>query len=263
VGSAGYGLLPSFIDIIAGHCPTRGKIDFWNQLFNTFRSKPARKSAAGRQSLFKSSDFCQLRPQPSGGRALGDYMMNKNVILGAAVIVAAGLGYYQFSYVPAQKAAQEAAVAAADAAAKAASEAKAAEEAAAKAAEEAAAKAAEELKAAEEAAQKAAEEAAAVAAEAAAKVEAEAKAAAEAAAASATNAASAVTEAVTGAADAMDPSKLLDATSFDAAKVTALIDGSSLDDSTKTTLKSAVEAAASNPLLLQGVLDQVKSAMGL
>ncbi len=74
--------------------------------------------------------------------------MNRNVIIGAVLIIAAGLGYYQFSYKPAQEAAAMAEKAAADA--------KAAEEATAKAAEEAAAKAAEEAKAAADAAAKAA-----------------------------------------------------------------------------------------------------------
>ena len=78
--------------------------------------------------------------------------MNKNVIIGAIVVLVAAAGYYQFSYAPAQKAAMEA-TAAADAAA-----------ATAKAAEDAAAAAAAE---AEAAAAKAAEEAAAAAAAAA------------------------------------------------------------------------------------------------
>ena len=67
--------------------------------------------------------------------------MSKNVIIGIILILAAGLGYYQFSYAPAQKAAAEAA-AVVEAEKKAADEAaKAAEEAAAaaKAAEETAA----------------------------------------------------------------------------------------------------------------------------
>ncbi len=137
----------------------------------------------------------------------------KNVIIGIILIVAAGLGYYQFSYAPAQKAAAEAA-------AKLEAEAKAAEEAAAKAAEEAAAAA------------KAAEEAAAATA-------------------------ATVTDAATDAAAVLDPA------AFDAAKVTALIDASPLDDAAKTTLKAAVTAAASNPALVQGAIDQVKAALGL
>ena len=103
--------------------------------------------------------------------------------------------------------------------------------------EETAAKAAEEAKAAE-----------AAAAEAAAKAEAEAKAAADAAA---------------SATEAMDPTKLFDANNFDAAKVGEMIDGSALDDATKATLKRVVDAAKSNPALLQGALDQVKAVLGL
>jgi predicted negative regulator of RcsB-dependent stress response len=130
----------------------------------------------------------------------------KNVIIGLIVIVAAGLGYYQFSYAPAQKAAAEAAMKI-------------------------------------EAEKKAADEAAAAA-----------KAAEEAAAATTT----AATTAVTDAAAALDPAK------FDAAKITAMIDASTtLDDATKTTLKAAVTAAAGNPALVQGAIDQVKKALGL
>jgi hypothetical protein len=50
---------------------------------------------------------------------------------------------------------------------------------------------------------------------------------------------------------------VLDAAAFDAAKVTALIDASALDDATKTTLKAGVTAAAGNPALVQGALDAV------
>jgi len=38
--------------------------------------------------------------------------MNRNVLIGLLVVVLAGAGYYQFSYVPAQRAAEEAAAAA-------------------------------------------------------------------------------------------------------------------------------------------------------
>jgi len=62
---------------------------------------------------------------------------------------------------------------------------------------------------------------------------------------------------VTDAAAALDPAN------FDAARVNALIDGSQLDATTKTTLKAAVDAAAANPALVQTALDQVRSALGL
>jgi colicin import membrane protein len=257
-----------------------------------------------RQNSFQRRAFLSLkRRDRNSGRSFGESIMNKSVLLGAAVVVAAGLGYYQLSYVPAQKAAEEAAMkaseeikaaeaAAEEAAAKAAEEAQAAETAAAAAAEEAALKVAEEakaleeaaaeaakaaedaateaanstteeVKAAEEAAAKAAEEASLVAAEEAAKVEAEAKAVADAAEQAAADAAAAAADATTAAADALDPSQLLDADNFDSVRVAALIDASPLDDAVKTTLKSAVSAASANPLLLQGALDQVKAALGL
>jgi hypothetical protein len=56
---------------------------------------------------------------------------------------------------------------------------------------------------------------------------------------------------------------LLDAASFDAAKVTAFIDAGPFDDATKVTLKAGVTAAATNPALVQGALDAVKAALGL
>lgn len=157
--------------------------------------------------------------------------MNRTVIIGAIVIILAGLGYYQFSYKPAQEAAME-------------------QEAAAKAAEAAAAEAA------------AAE---AAAAEAAAKAEAEAAAATEAAATATEAATDTATEAVTeGTAAATDAAAAaLDPANFNADAVVALIDGSTLDDATKTTLKTAVEAARANPALVADTVAQVKAALGM
>ena len=43
------------------------------------------------------------------GSGNGRQTMNRNVLIGLAVVILAGLGYYQFSYVPAQRAAAEAA----------------------------------------------------------------------------------------------------------------------------------------------------------
>jgi hypothetical protein len=114
-----------------------------------------------------------------------------------------------------------------------------------KPAQEAAMKAEADAKAAEEAT-KAAEEAAALAAEAAKKAEEEAAAAAAAAA-----------EAATAATAALDPAN------FNADSVVALIDGSSLDDAMKTTLKTAVEAAKANPALVADTIAQVKTALGM
>lgn len=149
--------------------------------------------------------------------------MNKNVLIGGILVLLAAGGYYQFSYVPAQKAAEEAAVAAA--------EVKAAEAAAAAAAAAAAVKAAEDAAAAE----------------------AEAKAAQEAADA----AAQAAADAAATVADPLDPAK------FDAAKVIALIDASGLDDASKTMLKTTVNSAAANPALVESAIAAVKAALGM
>lgn len=160
--------------------------------------------------------------------------MNRTVLIGAIVVLLAAGGWYQFSYKPAQEQAMI-------------------EEAAAKAAEAAAAEAA--------AAEAAAAEAAAAAA-------AEAEAAAAAAAAAATEAATAATDAATEGAAAVadaatDAMAALDPANFNADSVVALIDGSSLDDATKTTLKTAVEAARANPALVAETVAQVKTALGM
>jgi len=55
----------------------------------------------------------------------------------------------------------------------------------------------------------------------------------------------------------------LDPANFDAAAITAMIDGSALDQATKTTLKTAVTAAASNPALVADTVAQVKTALGM
>ncbi len=67
----------------------------------------------------------------------------------------------------------------------------------------------------------------------------------------------AVTDVVTGATAALDPAN------FNADAVVALIDGSTLDDATKTTLRTAVEAARANPALVADTLAQVRTALGL
>ena len=166
--------------------------------------------------------------------------MNRTVLIGAIVVLLAAGGYYQFSYKPAQEAA----------ALKAAEEKAAAEAAAAEAAAaEAAAKAAAE-----------AEAAAAAAAEAQAAAAAEAEAAAAAATEAVEGAAEAVTE---GAGAAVDAAAALDPANFNADAVVALIDGSTLDDATKTTLKTSVEAARANPALVADTVAQVKAALGM
>jgi hypothetical protein len=110
-------------------------------------------------------------------------------------------------------------------------------------------KPAQEAAMAVEAAKKAEEAAAAEAA--AAEAAAAEAAAAEAAAA---EAAAATTAAATAA---------LDPAAFNADSVVALIDGSTLDDATKTTLKTAVEAARANPALVADTIAQVKTALGM
>lgn len=115
-------------------------------------------------------------------------------------------------------------------------------------------KVAEMAAAAEAAATKAADEAAATA-KAAEDAAATAKAAEEAAAAAGT----AVTEG-TAATDAM---AVLDPANFDAVKISAMIDASTLDAGVKTTLKAGIEAAAADPSKIAGALAAVKTAMGM
>ncbi|MEP5091905.1 MAG: hypothetical protein ABJR23_20965, partial [Paracoccaceae bacterium] len=56
---------------------------------------------------------------------------------------------------------------------------------------------------------------------------------------------------------------LLTVEGFNFDKVSQMIDGSSLSDVQKTTLKSTLDSAQSNPQLLDGALQQVKAALGL
>ena len=56
---------------------------------------------------------------------------------------------------------------------------------------------------------------------------------------------------------------VLDPANFDAARVTALIDASTLTDDVKATLKNVVSAAASNAALVEPAIAQVKTALGL
>ena len=60
-----------------------------------------------------------------------------------------------------------------------------------------------------------------------------------------------------------DIAALLDPATFDADKLIAAVDTSTLDDATKTTLKTAIEGARNNPGAVQAVIDQVKAAMGM
>ena len=168
--------------------------------------------------------------------------MNKLWLVVIAAVVAIG-AYYQFSYVPAQRAAQEAAAAAEAAAAKAAEEAAAA----AKAAEEAAAQAA-----------KAAEEAAATTTGAATK-------AADAITDAATGAVDAVTGAATGAGAAVGEAAtwVWDATKLSSEEITERIASAPISQSVRDTLMATYNSVKDNPAAVQGVLDQLKQAMGL
>lgn len=193
--------------------------------------------------------------------------MNKTLLI-AVVLIVAGAGIY--FYTQANDNTSEVMEQATDTATKAADDAAAA----AKAAEEAAAKVAEEAAAAEEAAKAAA-----------------AKAAEESAAATdaATSTENAITNALSGAVDAAsepaegasnmatdsasadmseDPvpteqETLLTTDGFDAAKVGELIDGSDLDPMKKTLLKAAIEKAGENPEMVEAVIEQVKTALGM
>ena len=155
--------------------------------------------------------------------------MNRNVLIGAVLVLLAAFGYYQFSYAPAQKAVAEAAAAA---------------KAAADEATAAADKAAADAKAATD---KAAADAAAAA-----------KEAADAAAAAATDAAKATTDAATDAA-----SMVWDATKLTADDVMARITGAPIPQATKDTLTATFNSVKDNPSAVQMVLDQLKQAMGL
>lgn len=62
---------------------------------------------------------------------------------------------------------------------------------------------------------------------------------------------------------AASAARLLTVEGFDLNGVKDLIDSAPLGAATKSTLKSAVEAATQSPVLLQPALDQVKAALGL
>ncbi len=78
-----------------------------------------------------------------------------------------------------------------------------------------------------------------------------------------TTTAPAATTETTTTAPAGDIAALLDPATFDADKLIAAVDTSTLDDATKATLKAAIEGARNNPGAVQAVIDQVKAAMGM
>lgn len=170
--------------------------------------------------------------------------MNKNILIGLALIVAAGAGYYAFGMKP--HAAEEAAEAAIEAT-PAVDDAAAATAAAAKVAADAATKAAADAAAATQAAARAAADAAAAVTTAATETT-----------------AAATTEAVTAAtAMADDTMALLDPANFDATKINAMIEASELTSVVKATLKSGVDAAAAEPAKITEALAAIKTALGL
>ena len=184
--------------------------------------------------------------------------MNRTVLLGAVLVVLAALGYYQFSHVPAQRAAQEAAAAVE---AEAATAAKAAEEAA-KAAEEAATTAATE---AAKAATDAATEAAGAVSEAAGAATEAVTGAVGAATEAASEAAGAVTDAATGAAAAVGDaaSMVWDATKLTGEDILARIQAAPISETVKQTLIASYNSVKDNAAGVQMVLDQLKTEMGL
>ncbi len=176
--------------------------------------------------------------------------MNRTVLIGAVLVVLAALGYYQFSYVPAHRAAAEAAAAAAAAAD--------AQAAAAKAADEAA-------KAAEAAAATAATDAAKAVTDAATKAAGAVTGAVGAATDAATGATGAVTDAATGAAAAVGDAAAMvwDATKLTGDDVLARIQSAPISDSVKQTLTTTYNSVKDNAAGVQMVLDQLKAEMGL
>ena len=63
--------------------------------------------------------------------------------------------------------------------------------------------------------------------------------------------------------DAMSITDLLSPDTFDADKLVTMIDESALGDTQKAALKTAIETAGDNPEAVEGVIDQIKQAMGL
>jgi colicin import membrane protein len=149
--------------------------------------------------------------------------MNRTVLIGAIVVLLAGLGYYQFVYVPQQQ----------DTPAAAEGEAPATEAPATESEAPATEAPATEAPATE----------------------------APATEAPATEAPA--TEAPATEAPAADAAAALDPANFNADAVVALIDGAAIDDAAKATLKTAVEAARANPALVADTIAQVKTALGM
>jgi hypothetical protein len=209
--------------------------------------------------LSKATENCHILAHNGNNHPLqGEFTMNRTVLLGAVLVVLAALGYYQFSHVPAQRAAEEAAAAAE---AEAAAAAKAAEDAA-KAAEEAAGAAATEAAGAATEAAGAVGEAVEAATQAATEAATEAVGAATEAA---TEAAGAVTDAASGAAAAVGDAAAMvwDATKLSGEDILARIEAAPISDTVKQTLIASYNSVKDNAAGVQMVLDQLKTEMGL
>lgn len=203
--------------------------------------------------------------------------MNKNVIIGLVVIVIAVGAWFVFDRQAAVDTADKAAGTASDAAEQAGDAAQDAATAAGTAAERATDAAGEAATAAGQAAGAAVDaagQAASDAADAASKAASDAASAAnEAAKNAATAAGEAVDAAGQAASDAVDSvtgttppvaeDPALTVAGFDPVKVKAQIDGSSLDEATKTSLKAVVDQAAANPALVETTLTSVRAALGV
>ncbi|WP_456389280.1 hypothetical protein [Profundibacter sp.] len=71
------------------------------------------------------------------------------------------------------------------------------------------------------------------------------------------------TETVTDTGSESMDGALFSAEGFDAAKIGALIDASSLDENQKSGFKTALQGAMDDPALLTSILGQVKQALGI
>jgi hypothetical protein len=213
--------------------------------------------------LFKCTGKCHsLARNVDNDPSRREFTMNRTVLLGAVLVVLAALGYYQFSHLPSQRAAEEAAAAATAAAeTEAATAAKAAEDAAKAAADAATGAATEAAGAVAGAVESATEAATEAASEAAGAVTEAVGAATEAATAAATEAAGAVSGAAAAVGDAA--SMVWDATKLTGEEVLARIEAAPIADSVKQTLIASYNSVKDNSAGVQMVLDQLKQAMGL
>ena len=105
VWSAGYGCRPCVVDFAAR------KIGAWRAAFNPagrarsrFPQFPAIFAGCSCGTLFIAGSNCHMAASGRKARVMGEYDMNRTVIIGAIVVLLAAGGYCQFSYMPAQDA---------------------------------------------------------------------------------------------------------------------------------------------------------------